>query len=86
MRVRHHFALTRVTCKVIVITHELQKTEDTDDYFARKFKPLVPLFVMSRSYKASPGCDPKHTLFDCWKDLFVLARSTDQKIPHVPCR
>ena len=72
MRVRHHSALKYVTCKVIVITYERQKEEDTHDYFARKFYPLVPFFEMSRSDKAPHECDPEHTLFDCWKDLFVL--------------
>ena len=72
--------------KVLTITHEKANMKDTDDYFGRKFYPLVPFFVMSRSYKMSPECHPSHTLFDCWKDSFVLKRSTDKKLLHVPCR
>ena len=58
-----------VICKVLVLTHEATKLEDTNDYFAKKFYPAVPFFIMSRSYKKSPECDPSHTLFDCWKDF-----------------
>ena len=66
-----------VICKVLVLTHELQSLKDTDDYFAKKFAPVVPFFIMSRSYKKDPVCEPKETLFDCWKDRFVLKPSTD---------
>ena len=79
-------SLKHVICKVLVLTHEATKVLDTDDYFARKFYPAVPLFVMSRSYKMPPECKPNETLFDCWKDLFVLTRSTCRKISHVFCR
>ena len=72
MRVRHHSALKHVTCKVIVITHDLRKEADTYDYFARKLYPLIPFFERwCRFYKALE-CDPNHTSFDSWKDLFVL--------------
>ena len=65
-------SLKNATCKVLVLTHEAAKLADTDDYFAKKFAPAVPFFIMSRSYKKDPECDPSHTLFDCWKDRFVL--------------
>ena len=76
------------TCyfKVLVLTHEATAIKDTDDYFARKFYPAVPFFVMSRSYKMPPQLKPDQTLFDCWKDLFVLTRSTPRKNIHVFCR
>ena len=66
--------------KVLVLTHEATRLEETTDYFARKFAPLVPFYVMSRSYKMSPECLPEHTLFDCWKDCFVLTPSTDHNL------
>ena len=70
-----------VICKVLVLTHEATKLADTDDYFARKLAPLVlPFYIMSRSYKKSPECEPSHTLFDCWKDRFVLKLSTDHNL------
>ena len=73
-----------VICKVLILTREATKLEDCDDYFAKKFAPLVPFYVMSRSYKMSPQCDPSHTLFDCWKDRCVLKPSTDHSpLKHV---
>ena len=56
--------------------------KDTNDHFAKKFSPLVPFYIMSRSYKKSPECDPNVTLFDCWKDRFVLKPSTDHNLLH----
>ena len=58
------------------MTHEKTKLKDTDDYFAKKFAPLVPLYIMSRSYVMEFECKP-HTLFDSWKDRFVFKSSTD---------
>ena len=69
-----------VICKVLVVTYPLTKLYDTDDYFAKKFSPLAPLYIMSRSYKMVPKCEPQHTLFDCWKDRFVLKPSTDHNL------
>ena len=69
-----------VICKVLILTHPLTKLYDTDDYFARKFSPLVPFYIMSRSYKMSPECEPGHTLFDGWKDQFVLKLFTDHNL------
>ena len=69
-----------VICKVLILTHEATRLKDTDDYFARKFSPVVPFFIMSRSYKMTPECDPAHTLHDCWKDRFVLKPSTDHNL------
>ena len=40
-----------------------------DDYFAKKFHPLQVCYVIGRSYKAAPECEPDETLFDAWKDL-----------------
>ena len=66
--------------KVFILTHEATKLSDSDDYFAKKFSPLVPLFIISRSYVNEPKCDPSHTLFDCWQDRFVYTTSTDRNI------
>ena len=63
--------------EVLVITHEAQKLEDPDFFLSRKLHPLVPLFI---SYKMEPFCEPEDTLYDCWKDRFVLKPSTDQNL------
>ena len=55
--------------KVLVITHEKARVEDMDDYFAKKFYPLKVIYLIGRSYKASPECSPDETLFDAWKEL-----------------
>ena len=69
------------------MTHELQALKDTDDFFGKKFAPAVPLFIMSRCYKKDPVCEPKETLFDAWKDRFVLKAPTDHNPsqPILPC-
>ena len=48
------------------------RAKELDDYFALKFHPLQVMMVVGRSYKAEPECDPRHTLYDAWKD-------------HMPC-
>ena len=50
------------------MTHELSKNEEMSTYFAKKFCPATPQFVVGRSYKASPKCKPEETLFDNWMD------------------
>ena len=55
--------------KVLVITHEKARLEDIDDYFAKKFSSLQMIYLIGRSYKASPECEPDVTLFDAWKEL-----------------
>ena len=57
--------------KVLVITHEKARVEDMSDYFTKKFAPLEVLYLVGRSYKASPTCTPDETLFDLWKDLGI---------------
>ena len=69
-----------VICKVLVCTYEGTRLRDSDDYFAKKFAPLAPLYVMSRSYAKEPKCGEGETLFDCWKDRFVFKPSTDHNI------
>ena len=54
--------------QVFVITHEKARTKELDDYFALKFHPLQVMMVVGRSYKAEPECDPRHTLYDAWRD------------------
>ena len=38
------------------------------DYFQKKFYPLQVLYLIGRSYRASPECEPDKTLFDAWKE------------------
>ena len=54
--------------QVFVITHEKARTKELDDYFSLKFHPLQVMMVVGRSYKAEPECDPRHTLYDAWRD------------------
>ena len=42
--------------------------DEFDDYFSMKFAPFTVVYIMGRSYKEEPKCDPKETLYDCWKD------------------
>ena len=72
-----------VMCKVLVLTYEATKLRDSDDYFAKKFAPLVPLYIMSRSYAMEPECEPCDTLFEFWKDRFVFKPSTDHNIMNL---
>ena len=55
--------------EVLIITHERGNITEMDDYFARKFFPLLPLLVLGRSYAIAPECDPRVTLYDAWKEL-----------------
>ena len=50
------------------MTHELSKNEEMSTYFAKKFYPANPQYVVGRSYKAEPKCKPEHTLFDNWME------------------
>ena len=50
------------------MTHELAADREMDSYFAEKFYPARPLFVLGRSYKADPECKPQETLFNNWMD------------------
>ena len=63
-------------CKIVVITHEATRLKDSDDYLAKKLAPVVPLYIMSRSYAREPKCHPSETVFDCWKDRVVFKTST----------
>ena len=57
--------------QVLVMTHEAARLNEMDDYFALKFFPLEVYYVMGRSYKMEAECQPKHTLWDAWKDLLT---------------
>ena len=50
------------------MSHELSNEAEMSSYFAKKFRPAVPVFVIGRSYKSDPLCKPEHTLFDNWMD------------------
>ena len=73
-----------VICKVLVLTYEATKLRDSNDYFAKKFAPMAPLYVMSRSYAMEPKCGEEETLFDCWKDRFVFKPSINRSQHHKP--
>jgi hypothetical protein len=53
--------------KALIITHELSREKEMDDYLARVLFPLRPLLVMGRSRMAEPACRPEESLFYCWK-------------------
>ena len=57
-----------VVCQALVMTHELSRKDDMNDFFSRKLDPLIPMLVYGRSYKASPICKPQESLFYGWKD------------------
>ena len=50
------------------MTHELSKQDKMSTYFAKKFYPAIPQYVVGRSYKAEPKCEPEETLFDNWTE------------------
>ena len=50
------------------MTHELTKESEMSSYFAQKFAPAPPSFVVGRSYQSEPECKPEETLFDNWVD------------------
>lgn len=56
------------SAQVLVMSHELSAEREMDDYFAKKFNPAVPIFVVGRSYKSNPQCKPEETLYDAWLD------------------
>ena len=55
---------------VIVMSHELAHDQEMDSYFAEKFYPARPLFVLGRSYRADRQCKPEETLYNNWMDPF----------------
>ena len=69
-------------CQVLVMTHEKANEAQMDSYFANKFHPARPVYVLGRSYKAEPKCKPQETLFDNWMDR----SHSHAMIPHCqPC-
>ena len=50
------------------MSHELTDPKEMSSYFANKFHPARPVYVVGRSYKAEPKCKPQETLFDNWMD------------------
>ena len=41
------------------MSHERSKEAETSSYFAKKFAPATPAFVVGRSYKSQPERDPR---------------------------
>ena len=63
------------------MSHELSDEKDMSSYFSKKFAPAAPVFVMGRSYKSSPRCDPGETLFDNWLDPSHTHRRAVATVP-----
>ena len=61
--------MTDRAAQALIITHELARKEEMDDFFARKLHPLEPVLVCGRSYKANPPCKACESLWYGWKDL-----------------
>ena len=58
------------------MTHGATKMSEMEDYFTKKFYPILPMFMIGRSYKLDPICKPKYTLYDAWTELLL-------HLPHV---
>ena len=54
--------------QALIMSHELSNDAEKSSYFAKKFAPATPVYVLGRSYKASPECKPEQTLYDNWLD------------------
>ena len=54
--------------QALIMTHELARVDDFDDFFAQKLHPLEPVLVYGRSYKANPPCKSCQSLWWGWKD------------------
>ena len=55
------------------MSHELSAEREMDDYFAKKFNPAVPIFVVGGSYKSTPHCKTEETVYDPWLDRLPAA-------------
>ena len=53
------------------MTHEVTKMAEMEDYFTKKFYPILPMYMIGRSYKMEPNCKPNQTLYDAWTELAV---------------
>ena len=60
-----------MTLQVVIMTHEAAKMTELEDYFANKFFPINPVYLIGRSYKLKPECKPAETLYDSWTELNV---------------
>ncbi len=64
-----------------MLTYELQRSDEVDDYLAQKLSPLVPILIYGRSAAASPSCSKEEAVMFGWKDrlfkspAFYLSRS-----------
>jgi hypothetical protein len=54
--------------EVLVLTYELQRPDQVDDYLSQKFAPMVPLLVFGRAASSDPGCERRNAVFYGWKD------------------
>ena len=53
------------------MTHEATKMAEMEDYFTKKFYPILPMYMIGRSYAMEPTCKPNQTLYDAWTELAV---------------
>ena len=60
---------TREQITLLSKQSKMMKTQAKNDYYQKKLQPLHVLYLIGRSYKATPKCTPDKTLFDAWKDL-----------------
>ena len=75
-------ALPRQICHVQGIGLDVRgdQVEGFGRLLREEIRPLVPLYIMSRSYAMEPECEPCDTLFEFWKDRFVFKPSTDHNV------
>ena len=57
---------TLTLTQVFIMSHEKTRENEMTNYFSKKFYPVVPVFVLGRSYTAEPKCKPEYTLYDNW--------------------
>ena len=53
------------------MSHEASRMTEMEDYFRKKFAPTRPMFMIGRSSKLEPLCEPRVTLFDVWTELLM---------------
>ena len=65
------YLLSLPPAQVLIMTHEVTKMTEMEDYFTKKFYPILPMFMIGRSYKMEPTCKPNQTLYDTWTELVM---------------
>jgi hypothetical protein len=60
--------------KALVVSHELSRPAEMDDYLARVLNPVNPLIIWGRSKDADPPCKAEHCMWYLWKDEWKAPR------------